>query len=927
MAGELTSSFNKSLSERLDVDFALQAAGLGVWELDPITNQAAWNDQCRQLFGLAKDNKLPYDLAIQYIHPDDVERVNRAVKWAMNPASDGVYDQTYRTIGADDGQLRWVQFRGRSYFTPAGELFRFAGIAQEVTQQILAQRQKEDSQRQLLTLFEQSPVAIATLSAAEDLVFQSANRFYGELVGRPPQDLVGKPLLQALPEINGQGFDQLLHNVVATGVPFIATEVAVDLLREGQLTTRYVDLIYQPRKGDTGKTEGILVVATDVTQQVVSRQTIEESESKLRAILDTAPAGIGVFVGRDLVIENPNQTFIDIVGKGPDIVGLPLREAMPELITEGQPFLQILDDVFTKGEAFFSPGSLVKIVQNGVLQDNYYNISYSPIRNATGEVYAILDIAIDVTAQITVQQALTESQNRLTLLQDTVPAMIFYLDEQQRYQSYNQTFMDWFGVSPTQIIGQSVREFVGERAYEKVAAHLAVAYAGQQERYEMLSPTRMGDPRWLSIIYTPHLDQAGLVQGVIVLATDITLTKRAEEALRESEAALQSAINVADLGTWTVVIESGFTELSARHAEMFGLETTSVSYEQALAIVHPDDYGRVGAAFAAAVQPDSDGRYEAEYRIINARTGAEQHIRARGQTNYDLQGHPISITGITQDITLERQSQLLLETQVRLRTQELELANQDLKRSNDNLQQFAYVASHDLQEPLRKIQSFSTLISEKLHGRLDESTQMYLERITAAGARMSTLIKDLLSYSRISTRQQAFGAVSLGAIIDGVLTVLDWEIQQSGALIQVDELPTINGDESQLNQLFQNLLTNALKFVPPGQVPRIHIQYVHRSFSELPANVRPGQPVPFYHQINVSDQGVGFDMKFLDRIFQVFQRLHGKNEFAGTGVGLAICQRVVENHGGAITATSQPDQGATFCVYLPDYGPLISLTY
>jgi signal transduction histidine kinase len=258
-----------------------------------------------------------------------------------------------------------------------------------------------------------------------------------------------------------------------------------------------------------------------------------------------------------------------------------------------------------------------------------------------------------------------------------------------------------------------------------------------------------------------------------------------------------------------------------------------------------------------------------------------------------------------------------LEEQVQARTRELQAAVQDLERSNENLQQFAYVASHDLQEPLRKIQSFSNLVSQSLPSGTDASVERYLERITAAGARMSALIKDLLAYSRITTRQQAFGLVSLQAIVADVLLVLDWEIQQSGAQLEADELPIVQGDHTQLSQLFQNLLSNALKFVRPGQTPRIRIQYVLCPRSDLPPEAHPGSQVAAYHQIGVSDEGIGFDPKFVDRIFQVFQRLHGRQEYAGTGVGLAICQRVVENHGGALTADSQPGHGATFCVNLP----------
>ena len=258
-----------------------------------------------------------------------------------------------------------------------------------------------------------------------------------------------------------------------------------------------------------------------------------------------------------------------------------------------------------------------------------------------------------------------------------------------------------------------------------------------------------------------------------------------------------------------------------------------------------------------------------------------------------------------------------LEERVQARTHDLSQVNADLKRSNDNLQQFAYVASHDLQEPLRKIQSFSTLLSEYYTASLDEAGLDLLRRMQRAGERMSTLIRDLLAYSRIATRQEAFGSISLESVVSEVVSMLDWQIQQTKAQLVIDALPIVNGDATQLSQLFQNLLTNALKFVQEGEAPSVHIQYACRQPEELPIDVHPAQQSASYHQISVKDEGIGFDPKYVDRIFQVFQRLHGKNQFTGSGVGLAICQRVAENHGGAITAASQPGVGTTFYVYLP----------
>jgi signal transduction histidine kinase len=275
-----------------------------------------------------------------------------------------------------------------------------------------------------------------------------------------------------------------------------------------------------------------------------------------------------------------------------------------------------------------------------------------------------------------------------------------------------------------------------------------------------------------------------------------------------------------------------------------------------------------------------------------------------------------------------------LEEQVETRTQALTAANQALHtanelltRANDNLQQFASVASHDLQEPLRKIQSFGNLLQDQYADQLGEG-RTYLERMQSAATRMSVLIRDLLSYSRIAALQERRQLIPLAAVVQTVLTDLELVIAETGTLIEVDPLPEVVGDAIQLGQLFQNLLGNALKFsrVMPSarspsaqpRAPFIQVRVQTILARDLPASVKTALSAPLYYRIDVIDNGIGFEQKQASRIFQVFQRLHGQREFAGTGIGLAICEKVVLNHGGAIRATSQPGQGATFSIFLPN---------
>ncbi|AUD04234.1 GAF domain-containing sensor histidine kinase [Spirosoma pollinicola] len=265
-----------------------------------------------------------------------------------------------------------------------------------------------------------------------------------------------------------------------------------------------------------------------------------------------------------------------------------------------------------------------------------------------------------------------------------------------------------------------------------------------------------------------------------------------------------------------------------------------------------------------------------------------------------------------------------LEQQVQERTRQLQETIYDLQRSNANLQQFAYIASHDLQEPLRKIQSFGDLLQAQHAVELGKGADLVVRMQTAA-RRMSGLIKDLLTFSRISTRQEATSSVPLNQVINTALQDLEIPIREAGAHIEIDLLPVVHGDFGQLGQLFQNLLSNALKFRQQDVPTHIQIRAQITPATALPASVKPARKVAMYHRIEVTDNGIGFDSKYLDRVFQVFQRLHSRSEFSGTGIGLAICEKVAINHGGAITAISQPGLGATFQVYLPTIDEPISL--
>ncbi|MBI3726456.1 hypothetical protein HY251_21240 [bacterium] len=235
---------------------------------------------------------------------------------------------------------------------------------------------------------------------------------------------------------------------------------------------------------------------------------------------------------------------------------------------------------------------------------------------------------------------------------------------------------------------------------------------------------------------------------------------------------------------------------------------------------------------------------------------------------------------------------------------ELAGRNEELARSNRELESFATVASHDLQEPLRKVLVFGDRLGARVGGLLDVEGKDHLDRILKASSRMQKLIDDLLAFSRVSTRAEPFVPVALGEVARGVISDLEASIEKTQARVEVGALPTIVADPAQMRQLLQNLVGNALKFHEESKPPVVRIR------SE------PG-PAPRTFRILVEDEGIGFDEKYLDRIFTLFHRLNSRDRYDGTGVGLATCRKIVERHGGSITATSKPGQGSVFAVIIP----------
>ena len=394
------------------------------------------------------------------------------------------------------------------------------------------------------------------------------------------------------------------------------------------------------------------------------------------------------------------------------------------------------------------------------------------------------------------------------------------------------------------------------------------------------------------------------------------------ERLRLSEQQYRQVTNSLPLLIFSLTPDGQLLYVNQGFLTFTGKTLPELNLDGWLSSYHDDDRPAVRMAWADSVATGLP--FQGEWRIRRGQTDeyvwhlvSATPLRNAAQQLLHWNGFMADINAqrVVQQTIRDNQEMRQTQSQLENSRQQLSVNIDELSRSNTELAQFAYVASHDLQEPLRKIQAFSTMLTEQYGPALDPAAQDIIRRMQGATGRMQELIRGLLAYSRLNTEKPSFRPVSLNALVNEVLSDLEPAINDRQATIEVGPLPAIRGNAIQLRQLFQNLLSNALKFTPPNQAPSVQISASLLAPGQMQA-LYPNA-LGAYLSIQVQDNGIGFEQKYVDRIFNLFQRLHGRSEFAGTGIGLAVCKKVVDNHGGYLTAQSQPGEGTTFSVYLP----------
>jgi PAS domain S-box-containing protein len=661
-----------------------------------------------------------------------------------------------------------------------------------------------------------------------------------------------------------------------------------------------------------------------------------ENQQELYLLVKSAPVGICILDAGSLIAEIVNENYIKATGKPREaILGHHHWDTFPEARPR---YEAALAGVIKSGEPYSAEEAQVTLVRNGREETVYFSFVYSPLKDAAGRVKKVAIWVMDQTLQVIQRRKVEESEEfSRTVFYNSPVAKLVYMGPDMVLHQANEKMIEIFGKGDS-IIGKPIMEAVPEMKQTHLFGVYQHVLSTGEIHTETASPIMFiqnGSPYhgYYDYTYKPLYDSKCKIYGVICTAIDVTQEVIARNKLEEAEQSMRGAVELAQLGTWSIDVATNGLTYSDRLIEWFGYDPAAQNYNEVMPIILEEDRQRIANAVAWALDPKSGGFYNETYTVIHPTTGKKRILHAQGKTVFDPEGNPVRMNGTAQDITIQMELQTELENQVQQRTEEigavieelratneeLEGTNVQLKHSNGELEQFAYIASHDLQEPLRKISTFVQLLEGKITEHLDEKSLGYIHKIKDATSRMAKLIRDVLAYSALPKDDAAFVAVSLEDTAQNALEDYDVVMERTGAKVTWNKLPVVTGIPLQMSQLFFNLIGNALKFTRPGVHPKVHIHCSIATDEEI-RSVHLKEGISYY-KIQFTDNGIGMKPEDTRKIFNIFQKLHGKNEFAGTGIGLAMCKKIVQNHNGEIDANQSNENGAVFNVYLPILNP------
>lgn len=770
--------------------------------------------------------------------------------------------------------------------------------------------------RSFQEIAKQAPVGLCILMG-EGFVIEMANDAYLEVLEKTEEETIHKGLFEVVPEVR-ELVEPVLLNVFKTGIPFTATNFKVNLIRSGKSQIAWFNLIYQPLRNDDGKVIGIIVISTEVTELVLTQQQLELREKNFRQMVMHSPIAMAIIRGEDLIIEMANELMLSRFWRrsAAEVEGKRLEEVFPEL--EGQAFPGLIRQVLSTGELIRAKEAEAVINGPDGRRRFYIDFEYAPLvedmeLGATG----VMVSAYDVTETVLAKRQAKEAEERLKLAIESTGMGNYEVDLKTNEMQYSRSFLQIFGMDPDLPVDREalVKKIHPDDLHNRYKAHERSMKTGVLA-YEFRLNRSGNDWRWIKAWGRVLFDEDGKpvrLTGTILDTTDEKLTLL---ALKSSEQRFRTLADTLPAMVWISDPMGNLYYFNRSVYEFSGYTADELAKVGWIEIVHTDDRPENIEKWMHSIQTGEPFLFEHRFRRHD---GVYRWQLSRAVPQYNENGQVEMWVGSSTDIHEHKIFADELEEQVIQRTQELINSNEALLKSNTELAQFAYVASHDLQEPLRKIQTFVTMVSDLEKSRISEKGAEILQRLRATAERMQQLVIDLLSYSRVSKMENHFTKTDLNYLVHTILQQLEDSIDHRKIKIQVDTLPIIWAVPFQIEQLFTNLLSNAIKFSDPDKSSEIQIRYQHLSAGKNP---EPGLNESWaYHKVEVEDNGIGFDNEYRDRIFQVFQRLHGKDIFPGTGIGLAICKKIIDNHQGHIKASGAIGKGALFTIFIPDFSP------
>lgn len=704
--------------------------------------------------------------------------------------------------------------------------------------------------------------AAITGYGAEEVLGQSCSVFHS------PQDKAANKLEHELKEAIVRGrFEERSMRQRKDGSPF------------------WANILIAPLYSGDGKLRGFAKIARDITEQQRAEEQVRKSSRYARSLIEASVDPL-VTISKDGKILDVNQATEKATGIPRErLTGSDFSDyfSEPEKARAGY------EQVFATGMVRDYPLSLRHT--SGSVIDVLYNATV--YKNDEGEVEGVFAAARDITARKRAEQEMRRASLYARSLLEASLDPLVTIRKDGKIMDVNQATEAATGIPRERLIGSDFSDYFSEP--EKARAGYEQVFATGMVRDYPLS-LRHTSGRIMDVVYnaTVFKNEAGEVEGVFAAARDVTARKQSENALQHSEQRYRSLVVATSQVIWTTNPQGEVTDDMPMWREFTGQTFEQIQGWGWIEAVHPDDRERTAAIWSRAVANRT--LYDTDYRI-RRRDGEYRYVAVRGVPVLEADGSIREWIGTCTDVTERRKAEEeirhlneVLEQRVIQRTAQLEASNKELEA-------FTYSVSHDLRAPLRHIAGFAKILVEEYESTLDEDAQHYLRRVTEGVQRMGQLVDDLLNLARVGRKELGLQVTGLGSIVQEVIEELKPETEGRQVQWKVCNLPFVECDPALIKQVFQNLLANALKFTRPRP----------QAVIEVGRKDENGQT-----EIFVRDNGVGFSMKYADKLFGVFQRLHRPEDFEGTGVGLATVQRIIAKHGGRIWAEAELDRGATF---------------